>query len=325
MKKDQMLYLSRAEVIKTGISMQEIIDLLKLAFVEKGNGRLEMPPKPGIHPGGGGNFIHAMPAFIPALEAAGIKWVSAFPGNPALDLPTINGLIVMNDAGNGLPLAVMDCVWITAMRTGAATALSAACLARPNSSIAGILGCGVQGRTNLQALKVLFPLKLARVYDVDRSKAEQFSREMSTCLGLEVVVVADPRLAVSGCDLVVTAGPMSRPPHQTIQPGWLEPGAFASLVDFDSYWQPGAVQEVDRFCTDDLEQMHYYARQGYFRDYPQPDADLGELICGKKPGRKAETERILTANLGLGMEDIVTASLVYARAVETGIGTWLPR
>jgi len=164
----EFLYLSHADVEAVGLTMAKIIDSLETAFREKGHGNTEMPPKPGVHPGGNDNFIHAMPAYIPALESAGVKWVSGFPGNSQKGLPYITGLLIYNDVNTGIPLAVMDCVWITGMRTGAATALSAKHLARPDASVVGVLGCGVQGRTNVEALNVLFPLKTIKAFDVDK-------------------------------------------------------------------------------------------------------------------------------------------------------------
>src|SRR5574341_2260051 len=152
MDTSQFLYLSRESVEQVDLDMATIIQLLERAFQEKGAGRVEMPPKPGIHTQPDA-FIHAMPAYIPALRSAGIKWVSGYPANQGRGLPYITGLLVLNDVDTGIPLAVMDCSWITAYRTGAATALAARYLARPDSQIAGILACGVQGRTNLEALK----------------------------------------------------------------------------------------------------------------------------------------------------------------------------
>jgi ornithine cyclodeaminase/alanine dehydrogenase len=218
----------------------------------------------------------------------------------------------------------MDCVWITAMRTGAATALAARYLARPDSSVVGVLGCGVQGRSNVEALNVLFPLERVMAYDVEAAAARRYADEISERFELEVVVVDTPRQAVTGCDLVVTAGPILKEPHRTIQAGWLDEGAFASLVDFDSYWHPDAMQEVAKFCTDDLAQLRYYQQTGYFQEIPPVHADLGELATGQKPGRTTDTERTLTANLGLAMDDMAVAPLLYQRAVERGIGTWLP-
>lgn len=320
----QFLYLSQAEVVSIGLTMAEIIELLETAFKEKGEGRVEMPPKPGIHPGEADNFIHAMPAYIPAMNSAGIKWVSGFPENYKRDLPYITGLLVLNDPETGLPIAVMDCVWITAMRTAAATAVAARRLARPDSSVLGVLGCGVQGRTNTEALNVLFPLKEVKAYDVIPEAARAFADEIKSKFDLEVTVVEDPRDAVARCDMVVTAGPILKTPHATIQAGWMEAGGFASLVDFDSYWHTEALKEVDKFCTDDLTQLEHYREAGYFQGIPPIHADLGELVVGLKPGRESSGERTIACNLGLAMDDMAVAPTIYQRAVEAGIGTWLP-
>ncbi len=320
----ELLYLSRQDVAAVGPPMGEILEALETAFREKGEGRVEMPPKPGIHPGGGDNFIHAMPAWIPALESAGVKWVSGFPGNRARGLPYITGLVVLNDPETGLPLAVMDCVWITAMRTGAATALAARYLARPDAAVVGVLGCGVQARTNVEALALLFPLAVVRAYDIHPERAAAYAEEAAERFGLEGTAVSAPRQAVEGCDIVVTAGPILKEPHATIQPGWLEEGAFASLVDFDSYWHPEAMAEAAKFCTDDTAQLRHYQELGYFRAIPPLHADLGELVTGAKPGRESPEERTIAANLGLAIDDMAVAPLVYRRAVERGVGVRLP-
>ncbi|MGQ9489275.1 MAG: ornithine cyclodeaminase family protein [Anaerolineae bacterium] len=319
----QLLYLSRADVEAVGVTMREIIDALEVAFREHGLGHVEMPPKPGVHARPDA-FIHAMPAYIPALHAIGLKWVSGYPDNPQKGLPYISGLVILNDEDTGLPLAVMDCTWITGMRTGAATALAAKYLARPESETVGILGCGVQGRTNLEALKALFPIKRVMAYDRKPENAVHYAQEMRARFGVEVTVVTHPREAVTGCDMVVTAGPILKHPHATIKAGWLDAGAFASLVDFDSYWDGPAMQEVDKFCTDDIPQLEYYRSIGYFQQIPPVYASLGELVTGQKPGRQSAQERTMTCNLGLALDDMATAPLVYRRAIERGIGTWLP-
>jgi len=318
-----LLYLSREDVEATGVTMADIITAVSTVFKEKGAGRTEMPPKPGIHPGPADSFIHAMPAYIPALKSAGIKWVSAFPENPRRGLPYITGLLILNDAETGLPLAVMDAVRITGMRTGAATALAATFLARPESAVVGVLGCGVQGRTNIEALSVAFSLKKVMAYDVNESARNDYVADISGRLDLEAVGVRTPREAVTGCDIVVTAGPILKKPHATIQPGWLDEGAFASLVDYDAYWHPAAMAETDKFCTDDTAQLNHYRQMGYFRDIPEIHADLGELASGKRPGRESPEERTMTANLGLAIEDMAVAPLIYRRAMEKGIGTRL--
>jgi len=324
MKPNRLLYISQEDVVSVGLTMTEIIETLEIAFREKGRGNTEMPPKPGIHPGGEDNFIHAMPAYIPALNAAGVKWVSGFPGNQKKGLPYITGLLILNDPETGIPISVMDCVWITAVRTGAATALSARHLARPESSVVGVLGCGVQGRTNVEALNTLFPLKRVMAYDVNTEAVRGYADEIGSRLNLEVIPVGIPREAVTGCDIVVTAGPILKSPHATIQTGWLDEGAFASLVDFDSYWHPDAMQAAAKFCTDDTPQLRQYQQMGYFQNIPEIHADLGELVTGQKPGRETSAERTLTANLGLAIDDMAVAPIIFRKAVEKELGTWLP-
>jgi ornithine cyclodeaminase/alanine dehydrogenase len=321
-KGGQLLYLSQADVEAVGLSMAEIITALEHAFREKGEGRVELPPKPGIQTRPGA-FIHAMLAYIPVLNAAGLKWVAGYPDNAKHGLPYITGLLILNDPETGVALTVMDCAWITSKRTGAATAVAAKYLARPESESVGILGCGVQGRGNLEALNLVFHIRRVRAYDIDPKARDAYAAEMSAELGLEVVGVTNPKEAVVDADIVITAGPILRVPHATIQPGWFGEGAFASLVDFDSYWHPDALREADKFCTDDVRQVEYYRQLGYFQSIPPIHADLGELVTRRKAGRETATERTITCNLGLAIEDVTVAALIYKRALENKLGAWL--
>lgn len=314
-----MLYLSRRDVERVGLSMREIIDALEEMFREKAAGRCEMPPKPGIHPQPD-SFIHAMPAQIPSLRAAGMKWVSGFPGNVDRGLPYISGLLILNDTDSGVPLAVMDCTWITAMRTGAATAIAAKYLARPESETVGILACGVQGRSNLEALACCFELKAVKAFDIRPDLARRFCEEMSEKLDLDILPVCRPEEAVVGMDMVVTSGPILKQPTPVIGSGWLKAGGFGSAVDFDSYWTPASMLEVERLATDDIEQLEYYRREGYFQRTPKAYAELADLVSGKKEGRKTPFERSLAINLGIALEDMAAASRIYTRALEANLG-----
>ncbi len=323
MSQGNILYLSRTHVEQVGVSMAEIIDALEFMFREKAAGRVEMPPKPGIHPRPD-SFLHAMPAYVERQGAAGIKWISAYPGNPANGLPYITGLIVLNDPDTGLPLSVMDATWITAMRTGAASALAGRYLARPEASSVGIVACGVQGRSHLEAFCTLFPVERVHAYDIDEAAVKAYAEEMGERLGVEVTPVGTVSEAVRGMDIVVTSGPILLDPDPAIPPGWLEAGAFACPVDFDSYWQGDAFREVDVLTTDDTAQFAYYkSRSGYFRDTPTPHAELGDVIVGKAAGRRAESDRIIAIHLGLALEDMATAKLIYERARAAGIGVEL--
>ena len=323
MSSQQLLYLSRADVESVALDMPTIIHLLEIAFRLKGEGHVEMPPKPGIHTQPDA-FIHAMPAYIPALQSAGLKWVGGYPENYKRGLPYITGLLILNDVNTGLPYTVMDCTWITAYRTGAATALSAKYLARPESEIVGILACGVQGRTNLEALVSLFSIKRVYAYDILPAAQQRYIEEMSAKLGLEVIAADEPKKAVAESDVVVTSGPILKHPTPTIQKDWLQPGAFASAVDFDSYWKPEALAQFDKISTDDHAQFKYYRSIGYFQKTPDPYADLGEIVAGLKPGRERDDERTMAMNLGLALEDIAVAPEIYHRAKQKGLGTWLP-
>src|SRR3972149_1097503 len=182
MKPDRFLYLSRSDVESLAVPMADIIAALEEMFREKGEGRVEMPPKPGIHTRPDA-FIHAMPAYIPSLGASGVKWVAGYPDNQKKGLPYITGLLILNDPETGVPMAVMDCTWITAMRTGAATAVAAKYLARKDSSTVGIVACGVQGRSNLEALACLFKIKQVKAYDLHPEVAARYAKEMSAQLG----------------------------------------------------------------------------------------------------------------------------------------------
>ena len=158
---------------------------------------------------------------------------------------------------------MMDATWITAQRTGAATAVAAKYLARDDSSSVAILACGVQGRSNLEALAATYSLTWVDVYDIDQGTADRFAEDMSDRFSIEISVVESPREAVVGADIVVTSGPILRDPQPVIEADRLKPGAFASPVDFDSYWQADALAQANKLATDDRAQMQYY-RDPYF-------------------------------------------------------------
>jgi len=319
----EVLYLSKKDIEDTDLAMAEIITVVEEAFIEKGEGKVEMPPKPGIHPKTDA-FIHAMPAFIPKMKAAGMKWVSGFPNNRKHNLPYIMGVLVLNDPETGAPLCIMDASWVTAKRTGAATAVAAKYLAREDSKVFGILGCGVEGRSNLEAVLTVFKgLEEVRAYDVNKANLQRYVSEMTEKHGLRVVPVDSPRKAVEDCDIVVTAGPILKHPKPVIEAGWFGDGGFACPLDFDSYWKPQAMHSMHKFCADDVEQLLHYQSVGYFQDIPNVYADLGELATGKKPGREEDSERTMSMNLGLAIEDMATAAKIYEKAKSKGIGIWL--
>jgi ornithine cyclodeaminase/alanine dehydrogenase len=320
----EVRYLARADVERLDVPMKEIIRIVEDAFREKAAGRTEVPPKPGVHPKKD-SFIHAMPAYLETMKAAGVKWVSGFPDNPRNGLPYISGLLVLNDTETGFPISVMDCTWITAKRTGAATGVAAKHLAKEDSRVLGILGCGVQGRSNLEALMAVSKsLERVKAYDTNDKNLQTYVKEMTDLHGISISPVESPKKAVEGCDIVVTSGPILKRPRPVIEKSWFMDGGLACPLDFDSYWKPEAIHSMHKFCTDDRDQLAYYRAQGYFSCLPDVYADMSEIITGAKAGRESPKERIMAMNLGLAIEDVATAFYVYQEAKKTNVGRMLP-
>ncbi|MDH7570186.1 MAG: ornithine cyclodeaminase family protein [Armatimonadota bacterium] len=317
-------YLSRSDVEASALSASEILHLVTAAFEAKGKRQAEMPPKPGIRPYPGA-YLHAMPAFLPRMEAAGVKWFGAFPDNLKRGLPYTSGLILLSDTETGLPLAVMDATWITSQRNGAVTALAARHLARPDSRTLGILGCGVQARAHVAALRQVLPhLSHVRAHDLLADHQQAFLNEVGRIYDLHVEGVPSPREVFRGSDVVVTTGSVFMRTKPPIEPHWLEAGGFGCALGLDAYWQADALRAVEKLCTDDTDQLRYYSAQGYFDALPPIHADLGEIVAGRRPGRESAGERILILNLGAAIADIAVAARVYQVALQKGLGTELP-
>lgn len=321
----ELLYLSRRDVESLNFSMAETMAAVETALQEKGRGQTQMPPKPGLHPKGDA-FIHAMPAYVPSMKAAGIKWVSGFPTNQSIGLPYISGLLVLNDPETGMPLAVMDATWITAQRTGAVSGVTAKYLAPPGARTLAILGCGVQARTQLDALQLALPdLKEVRCHDLVAAAAARFIHEMAPRFPhLNLVQVDTARDAVVGADVVMTAGPILKQPNPVIKPEWVKEGFLGLPIDFDSMWDMATWNAGDKFYVDDRAQFEYYKTLGFFGGHPAVVGDLGELTTGQVPARESAGERIIACNLGLAIEDMATAVRLYQRALELEIGHILP-
>ena len=319
----KLLYLSRRDIEDIALPMEQVVEAVGQVFAEKGQGKIEMPPKPGIHPRPDSS-IRAMLAYIPSIDAAGVKWISGYGHNYIAGLPNIQGLVILNDCETGVPKTLMDCTWITAKRTGAATCVAAQYLARSDSKTLGLVACGALARTNLEALRTRFAIERIQAYDVDSARAEAFAREIRERTPIEVVVAKGVREAVDGMDLVVTSGPIVHKPKPPIRASWLAPGSFTCALDFDAYLTPEAFAEVDRLVTDDRAQLEYFRGSGYFRRTPEPHCDLGQVAAGRRAGRRRRRERTVAILLGIGVLDIAVGSLLDARARELGIGTELP-
>ena len=319
MKPVKLIFLSQEDVIGLKMSMGDVIPIVEDALAEHGRGHYENPPKPGIHPQQG-TFIHAMPGYLPRQKAAGLKWVSGFSGNTYLGIPPVMGLFVLNDVQTGQPLAVMDCRWITAMRTGAVSAVAARYLAAQNASIVGIVGAGIQGRYNLLALSSATPsLECARIYDINPGVCEDFVDALGHELELQFEIGESARAVIEGADIIITAtGRLDAP---IFKEKWIAPGALVLPVHHRG-WENRTLQQVDKFVTDDWQQLNlaHETVGGFDGPLPEQYSELGEIITGKKPGRENEKERIIDFNYGLAIEDVALANEIYARAKAKGQG-----
>jgi ornithine cyclodeaminase/alanine dehydrogenase len=323
---DAILYLSRDDVASLEVGMDEVVVAVEGALREKGRGRAEMPPKLSLH-GEGGAFSQVMAASLPGLDGLGVKWVTIVPANAAAGLAVVNGLIVLNDPATGLPAAVMDASLVTAWRTGASVGVAARHLARAGTDCVGLLGCGVQGRAAVDALAVVLPgLRAVRCCDVVAEAAAAFARELrDRHPDLEPVVCEAATDVPRGAGVVVSAITMSDAPPP-LGAGSLEEGALAVALDYDAAWSAAAMAECGRFFCDDTAQVLATKAAGpRLGGIPEAIAgDLGEIAAGVVPGRRDDGERLFCLNLGVAVEDVVTAGLVLERARERGAGRSLP-
>jgi ornithine cyclodeaminase/alanine dehydrogenase len=303
------VYLSRAEVAGLLPPVDEQLDLVEETYRAVGAGRVELPPKPGIHPRPD-SFIHAMPAYLRDDDVAALKWVAGYPANKERGLPYISGLIVLNEADTGLPAAVMDGAEVTAARTAAASGVCIRRFAPAGWSRAAVLGAGEQGRFHLRVLRALNPELAVSAWDPHPERV--------AALG-DVIAAAAPREAVDDAEVVVTAGPIVENPESPLGPDWLGGRVLGLPIDFDFYFNAGAVSSADLFLVDDVAQFEYYRSLGHFQGWPEPEGSVGEALS-----RDGAPARVVCCNLGIGALDAAFAAHVLAAAREQGIGTDLP-
>jgi ornithine cyclodeaminase/alanine dehydrogenase-like protein (mu-crystallin family) len=282
-----------------------------------------------VHLNGQDGAFHIKAAGLGAPQArVAVKVNANFVHNPTrFGLPTIQGAILLCDARTGGLLAIMDSIEITINRTGAATALAARCLARPDAAVATVCGCGVQGRVQLRALAHVLPLRRVYAVDTRADVARAFAVQMATELGIDVRVPATLREATAGSDVIATCTPAQRP---LLTVADVSPGVFVAAIGADSPEK----QELDprlvaasTLVVDILAQcaamgeLHHALEAGLMSP-AGVHAELGEVLAGSKPGRRAAEETIVFDATGTGIQDVAAATAVYERALERGAGLW---
>ena len=307
------------------LRLDECIAAVEGVFKLRGQGTVPAPAVLSVPTSGGG--FHVKAALFPGQRSYFAAKVNGnFPDNPRkFRLPAIQGLILLADAESGSPLALMDSTEITILRTGAATAVAAKHLARPDSKVLTVCGCGNQGRVQLRALARVLRLATAFAFDIDPERARALAQELSPELGFPVFVAGELRPAVSESDVVVTCTP-SRAPLIALRD--LRAGTFLAAVGADSPEKQEldpAVLAAGKVVVDILEQcagfgeLHHALQRG-LKSREAVHAELSEVVAGEKPGRTSEEEIIVFDSTGTALQDVVAAAAVYEKALRVGRG-----
>jgi ornithine cyclodeaminase/alanine dehydrogenase-like protein (mu-crystallin family) len=317
--------LRRSEVAQL-LTLPDCITAVESAFRLLGEGKVALPGILGMHVGEGGFHIKA------AVMDAGRAYFAAksnanFPDNPRLrGLPAIQGTVSLCDASNGYPLALMDSIEITILRTAAATAVAARHLARADSAAITICGCGNQGRAQLRALRHVLPrLQRAYAFDQDPARARAFAAEMSPALGMPVEPTDDLPRAVASSDVCVACTP-SRTAY--LGRGMVRLGTFVAGVGADnpekSELDPSLLA-AGKVVVDSLAQastigdLHHAIAAGAMTVH-DVHAELADVVAGRKAGRTSDAEITVFDSTGIAVEDVAAAIVVYERAAERRMG-----
>jgi len=307
------------------VDVRLAIRVVRGAFQAMARGEAVMPPKVYLPLAPYGDF-RAMPAWIKRPAAAGLKWVNVHPGNPRRGLPTVMGLIIINDPATGIPWAILDGVLITQLRTAAAGAVAAQALARPDSRVMGLLGCGAQAPAQLLALNEVFQLRRIKVWGYHPGEAQRFCRQMRRRLPrVRFEACATVESCVRDTEVLVTLTP-SR--HPLVKREWLREGVHINAMGADA---PGK-QELDpkilRAATvvvDEREQavhggeLNVPVRKGQFHPR-QIYASLGDMLIGRRRWRRARQEITVFDSTGLAIHDVALGAAAFHRARRRGIG-----
>jgi alanine dehydrogenase len=308
------------------LSPRDCMAAVENVFRLQGQGEIPAPGILGVKAPGGG--MHVKAGLLPGDRNYLVAKLNAnFPGNNAqFGLPTIQGVIVVFDAKNGVPLAILDSIDITLKRTAAASAVAAKYLARKDSSVATICGCGQQSRAQLRAALLVLPLTKIYAFDVNKRAATKFSKELSRELKIDIELVRDLASAIQKSDVCITCTTAN---EFFVRKGDVRPGTFVAAVGADAEHK----QEIDpdliasaKVVADSLDQscaigdVHHAIAHGLMRK-GDVYAELCEIVAGHKIGRDADDEIIVFDSTGVAIEDAVASAAVYERALANGIGT----
>lgn len=270
--------------------------------------------------------INCLPATFKTKQICGMKWVSVFPPNPAkFGIQNLSAVIILSEIEHGFPIAFMEGTLCSNIRVGTMGSLAAKYLARQDSQKIGFIGAGEQAKMHLIAMKTAIPtLNECRVGAKETAEEEQFVREMSAIIPEMQFTVcnSDLEAATGDADIIVTATSAQAP---LLKADWMKPGAFYSHVGGweDEY---AVAKQCDKIVCDDWETVKHRTQtlSRMYKDGELTDGDiyanLSELVCGKKPGRQSDDERIYFNAVGLAYVDVGIAMAMHQRATQAGLG-----
>ena len=323
-------YLSASDVVAAMPPLPERLELAERTMTALVRDA-ELPPKIAVHPRPDGSFVHAMPAHLRgaapdgADDLVGMKWVAGFGTNNDLGIPAINAVVILNDAGTGLPAAVLDGGPITAQRTAAVSGVAIRRFAprvEGRAPRAGLIGAGVQGHSHVAVLGHVLPAVELSLFDrhADRTEALADAARATDGIG-SATAVGSAREAVEDADVVVTAASFG-PDRQVMTPNWLARDALVVPVDYATYCSAAVAADASLFLVDHREQFLANRDAGLFDGYPDPHATLGEAILDDTP---RPSGRVVVTHLGVGLADVVFGDAIVRRATAAGLGAELPR
>lgn len=318
------LLLTRGDVAAL-LTLDECIDAVEAGLARQAGGGAVGPGVLALHVPGGGFHVKAAGLRLSRFYVAA-KLNANFPDNGARrGLPTIQGVVVLSDGEDGRPLALLDSMEITALRTGAATAVAARHLARADARVATVVGCGRQGRIQIAAVARVRTLTRIHAVDADPAVAARFAQEMSAELGVEVRAAGRVADVAPGSDIVVTCTPSRGP---LLHRADVAPGTFVGAVGADSEHKQElepALMAAGTIVVDNLEQcaaigdLHHALAAGAV-SLDQVHAELAQVVAGQRPGRRTADEITLFDSTGVAIEDVAAAVAVYEKAMAAGRG-----
>ncbi|MBC7227109.1 MAG: hypothetical protein H5T61_07735 [Thermoflexales bacterium] len=321
----RILILSHHDV-RQALPMRDAVEAMKRAFAQLSTGQAEVPLRVPVHVPRHNGLTLFMPAYLAADDQMAVKMVSVFNDNPARGLPLIHALVVVIDAQTGAPVAAMEGASLTALRTGAASGAATDLLARPDAAVAAVFGAGVQGRTQLEAVCAVRPIREAWVYDTDPQRAQAYAGEMEGRLGIPVRVAASPAEAVRRADVVCTATTSSTPVFDDadVRPGTHinAVGAYTPQmreVPTETVLRARVVIDHRTASLAEAGDLLIPIREGRMTE-AHIWAELGEIVAGLKPGRMSPEEVTLFKSVGVAVQDVAAAAAVLEAARRQNLG-----